>query len=288
MAAVSKNFLDLTGLQTYNNKIKEWANSANQLGYKSALTSADGNNLYLYKKASAVLGTDTPDVTISLVAGDSAITVEDAATPTTGYLKTYKIWQGDTSVPTNLKGTIDIPKDFLVKSGSIVVNPTGQPAGTYLALVINSKDASATDETIYINVADLCDVYTAAAGASEVQLAISNTNEISASVVAIDGAKIGYKAESSAGAGDAESVKAALTRLDGTASTTGSVAEKISTAIGGLDTVNDVAIASYDSSTSSITLTNGIKEQDGVISTGTGDGIIISPIATADINALFS
>ena len=291
MATVSKVFLDLAGLQTYDGKIKTWANSANQVAFKSAIKSADGNNLYLYKKANAVLGTDTPDVTISLLAGDAQLTIQTAATPTSGYLKTYEFYQGDPTVAANLKGKIDIPKDFVVKSGSIVKNPTGQPAGTYLALVINTMDSAsgtATDTTVYINVADLCDVYTAAPNASEVQLAISNTNEISASVVAIDGTKIGYKAESSAGAGDAESVKAALTRLDGSDSTTGSVAEKIQTAINALDTSTDVSIASYDSTTSTITLQNGVKEENGVIAQGTGDGITISPIATADINALFS
>lgn len=292
MANVNKTFLTLDGLTSYDGLIKTWANSDNQVAYKSALTSVDGNTLYLYKKANAVLGTDTPDVTISLVAGDAEITVEEASTPTAGYLKTYKIWQGDTSVPANLKGTIDIPKDFVVKSGSIVVNPTGQPAGTYLALVINVTSGTATDETVYINVADLCDVYTAQQNASEVQLAISNSNEISASVVAVDGAKIGYKAESSAGAGDAESVKAALTRLDGSDSTTGSVAKKIKDAIGALDTVNDVAVASYTAGTSGaadvITLAGSVKETNGVIGTGTADTITLSTITTAQINALFS
>lgn len=292
MATVDKVFLDLAGLQTYDGLIKNWANSANQAAYKSALKSADGNSLYLYKKPNAVLGTDTPDATISLVAGDSTITVEEASTPTTGYLKTYKIYQGNTSVPASLKGTIDIPKDFLVKSGSVVKDPTGQPAGTYIALVINSRDASATDETIYINVADLCDAYTAAPNATEVQLAISNTNEISASVVKVDGSKITYKDETSAGAGDGETVKAALTRLDGDNTTTGSVAKKIKDAIDALDTSSDVGIASFTAGTSGsadvITLTGSVKEENGVIAAGTADTITLSTITTAQINNLFS
>ena len=129
----NKTFLDLDGLGIYDGLIKNWSNSENQKGFKTALTSSDGNTLYLYKKANAVLGTDTPTATISLLAGDATISVIEALTPTTGYLKTYNIYQGDTSVPASLKGTINIPKDFLVKSSSIVKNPIGQHAGTYLA-----------------------------------------------------------------------------------------------------------------------------------------------------------
>ena len=104
----------------------------------------------------------------------SVVTVREKTTPTQGYLKSYEILQGQT-----VKGTIDIPKDLVVTSGSVVVNPSGQPAGTYLVLTIANQTAP-----VYINVADLADVYTAAAGATQVQLAISATNEISASIVA--------------------------------------------------------------------------------------------------------
>ena len=108
----------------------------------------------------------------------SDVTLVEAQTPTTGYLKTYELYQGGNAAA-NLVGKIDIPKDLVVTSGEIVVNPTGQPAGTYLKLTIANQTAP-----VYINVADLCDAYTAASGATQVQLAISNTNEISATLVA--------------------------------------------------------------------------------------------------------
>ena len=110
------------------------------------------------------------------------ITIDTSVT-TEGALKSYTFYQGEKKDENKL-GVIDIPRDFLVKSGSIVKDPDGQPAGTYIELVINSKDASATDEKIYINVADLVDAYTAQASAAQIQLAISATNEISATVVA--------------------------------------------------------------------------------------------------------
>lgn len=104
----------------------------------------------------------------------SVVTVTEKQTPTEGYLKSYEIRQGNV-----VKGTIDIPKDLVVTSGRVVENPTGQPAGTYIELTIANQDTP-----IYINVADLVDAYTAAAGATQVQLAISATNEISATLVA--------------------------------------------------------------------------------------------------------
>lgn len=96
------------------------------------------------------------------------------ATTTDGYLKSYTIKQGDTAI-----GVIDIPKDLVVTGGEIVTDPDEQPAGTYIKLTI----ANQTDP-IYINVKDLVDAYTAQASATQIQLAISETNEISATIVA--------------------------------------------------------------------------------------------------------
>lgn len=98
--------------------------------------------------------------------------------------KVYTFYQGGTTEGYKI-GVINTPKELVVKSGQVVVNPTGQPAGTYIELTIQNQDAP-----LYINVADLVDVYTAAQGAAEVQLAISATNEISATIKAVSGTKI--------------------------------------------------------------------------------------------------
>jgi hypothetical protein len=102
------------------------------------------------------------------------VTVTTASTPTDGYLKTYVISQGESEI-----GKIDIPRDLVVREGSVVVNPEGQEEGTYIKLVIANQD-----EPIYINVKSLVDVYTASANATQVQIAVSDTNEISATLVA--------------------------------------------------------------------------------------------------------
>lgn len=109
----------------------------------------------------------------------SKVTLEVAGTPTEGYLKTYVIGQGGSEV-----GKIDIPKELVVTAGEVIHVDAEHPVegledGTYIKLTIANQE-----NPIYINVKDLVDVYTAAAGATQVQLAISDTNEISATLVA--------------------------------------------------------------------------------------------------------
>ena len=108
------------------------------------------------------------------VGGTGSQVTIDTSTTTEGYLKTYTIKQGTTEV-----GKIDIPKDLVIESGEVVENPDGQPAGTYLKLTIANQTAP-----VFVNVKDLVDAYTAQGSASQVQLAISDTNEISATIVA--------------------------------------------------------------------------------------------------------
>lgn len=108
------------------------------------------------------------------VGGTGSQVTIDTTTTTEGYLKSYTIKQGENTV-----GVIDIPKDLVVTAGEVVVDPEGQITGTYVKLTIANQTAP-----VYINVADLVDAYTAQANASQVQLVISDTNEISATIVA--------------------------------------------------------------------------------------------------------
>lgn len=95
------------------------------------------------------------------------VTLETADTKSNGVLKRYTIKQGDTSV-----GTIDIPRDFLVKSGSLVKGTFNEGAfteatdgaDTAIKLVINAQDGNDNESYIYINVRDLIDVYTGSTG----------------------------------------------------------------------------------------------------------------------------
>lgn len=190
---------------------------ANATGSKVVLSKADGTieesaytvaDLVLESEIAAVAKSgDAEDVsydntTSGLVSDDVQGAIDELAQASAGgvasktvwfrdesagqsdYAKVYSIYQGanapeSQTSPATLLGSINVPKDLVVQSGSVVVDPQGQPAGTYIELVIQNQD-----EPLYINVADLVDDYTAAQGATQVQLAISATNEISATLVA--------------------------------------------------------------------------------------------------------
>lgn len=470
MATTNKTFLDLAGLQAYDTAIKAWANSVNQVAFKKALTSADGNYLYLYKNPSAVLG-DTPDATISLGGGDMAakidalanicgatwntstneydivldstfdvstdtivdalnelkgqinvlngsdstsgsvakavkdavesldvtefalatesagvvtikgikeedgeiavgtntandVTLAKAATTgaaedisysatigsttvtnvddaldalaaesgsgvasktvyiteTAGasgdaFSKRYGIYQGangssSSPVVGEKLADIDIPKDMVVESGSVVEiffdssdntlhegsisgpdvtadikgagTATSADAGKYVKLII----ANATSSSVYIKVTDLVDVYTGGT-TTEATVSIDSSNVITVTIGTIDGTKVVYTTGASG-----ETVAAALTRLDGNSSVTGSVDNKITSAIGGLNTTSDVSIASYTAGTSGsadvITFSGSVAESGGVVESGSADDITMSTITAAEIAALFS
>ena len=130
------------------------------------------------------------DSDLGTLTTNSAITVE-SDTSVTGVLKRYTIKQGGTAVT---GGVIDIPKDLFVESGSVVqvvqdgtdfkigndviTNAVVDAAGTYIRLVLQNQA-----EPLFIKASSLVDVYTVAANATQVQLAISN-NELSATIVA--------------------------------------------------------------------------------------------------------
>lgn len=90
------------------------------------------------------------------------ISLEVAGEPTSGYLKTYILSQGNAEI-----GRIDIPKDLVVTSGSLVHGTwsgdtfTEDPEGTDTAikLVIANQE-----EPVYINTKDLVDYYNAGDG----------------------------------------------------------------------------------------------------------------------------
>ena len=104
--------------------------------------------------------------------------MEVKATPNDGYLKTYQFTYGAGST-----FEIDIPKDLVVESGEVIVVTDDAPVsgltnGTYLKLVIVNQT-----EPVYIDVKDLCDVYTGKTATDGVSVSVSDTNEISATLV---------------------------------------------------------------------------------------------------------
>lgn len=118
----------------------------------------------------------------------SSIRLFEKTNANIGYLKTYVLAYGATQVsevtPQNTIGEIDIPKDFLVKSGSVqtvAIDDTPYTGATvgdkYLDFVINTKDSvsgTETDSHIYIPISDLAAIYQ---GSNAID--ISNANIIS-------------------------------------------------------------------------------------------------------------
>ena len=94
----------------------------------------------------------------------AGITLEKQASAESGYVATYVLKQGGVAIAPK----INIPKDFLVKSFSLeTCNTVNQPVqgfnvgDKYIDLIINTIENDETNQHLYLNVRDLCDVYTA-------------------------------------------------------------------------------------------------------------------------------
>lgn len=107
------------------------------------------------------------------------IDVEKQTTAETGYAATYVIKQGSSSSKSQVGVKINIPKDFLVKSGEVKTATaadlstlgSGYTAGDkYIDFVINTKEDDGTDEHMYINVKDLVEDTTYTADEDTLQL----------------------------------------------------------------------------------------------------------------------
>ena len=106
--------------------------------------------------------------------------IEKLTTPTAGSVNTYEFTYGD-----NTAVKIEVPdfKDKVVSSGEVIVVDDTHPIsgltnGTYLKLTIANQSTP-----VYINTNSLVDVYTGKTATDGVSVAISDTNEISATLV---------------------------------------------------------------------------------------------------------
>ena len=105
---------------------------------------------------------------------DYSLTINNPASST--YAQVYEFKQLGKTI-----GTINIPKDMVVQSGTVETKEAGAwgKAGTYLHLVL----ANAANSDIYINVGDLIEYVTAGSGENDaIQISISADHKVSASV----------------------------------------------------------------------------------------------------------
>lgn len=115
---------------------------------------------------------------------ESTVTVEKKQTAEEGFAATYIIKQNEKQVGSS----INIPKDFLVKSGTVkTVSTINQPVNgynvgqKYLDFVVNTSSNDGQESHIYILVEDLVDVYTGSTG-DQIAVVVGNDNTISASL----------------------------------------------------------------------------------------------------------
>ena len=106
---------------------------------------------------------------------DYSLTINNPAS--SDYAQVYEFKQLGHTI-----GTINIPKDMVVQSGTVETKTTSGAwgeAGTYLHLVLSN----ANNSSIYINVGDLIEYVTAGSGENDaIQISISADHKVSASV----------------------------------------------------------------------------------------------------------
>lgn len=172
--AAATNLASINGLRTRVDGIETTANNA---ATKTELQEAVDDLIGEYNDA-------TDDNSISLRGLKTYIDneTEKLAVAVVKDGDEYKIYQDNgMHSSATLVGTINVPKDMVVESGEILdVNGVKT-----LRLQLAN-----TDSYVDIAVSDLVDAYTTAQNATEVQLAISENNVISATIKEISGAKI--------------------------------------------------------------------------------------------------
>lgn len=137
-----------------------------------------GTKIYPITRTQAVYYTDSNgsvNLTTKLPKMETNSKVELTADFTdNNYAKVYVVKQGGTQI-----GRINIPKDLVVREGSVVTNPEGQAAGTYIKLIIANQT-----NPLYINVASLIEYVTSGSAAGDmVYVTVDpNTHKVTATI----------------------------------------------------------------------------------------------------------
>lgn len=184
----------LNAKENSSNKVSSWSSTVSNNNYPSEKLVKES----LDDKADKTeIPTATSDLTndsgfltshqsLSDIGGE--VLVEKQTTAETGYAATYVIKQGG-STKTQAGVKINIPKDFLVRSGEVKTATAadlstlgqGYTAGDkYIDFVVNTEDASETPEHIYINVKDLVEDTTYDADGTTLELSASGVFSVKA------------------------------------------------------------------------------------------------------------
>ena len=111
----------------------------------------------------------------------------------------------------NTGAAINIPKDMVVQSGSVVTDPEGQPAGTYIKLVLQN-----VENPLYINVGSLIEYVTSGSQTGDmVVVTVSDDHKVTATITdgTINKEKLAAGVQTSLGLADNSVQKEAGKRL---------------------------------------------------------------------------
>lgn len=160
-----------TGADGHMNYVVKVKNAASQSDVQAAKEALYGGTI----PASGAETITSLDQRIDSLESESAVTITESA-GSGNVLKVYTFRQGAASEQnpdSNIIGAINIPKDFLVKSGKVreisAAEATAQmPEGTkVLDFTVNAAEGAGTESHIIIPVSDLVDVYIAGNGLEE-------------------------------------------------------------------------------------------------------------------------
>ena len=183
---------------------------------------------------------------------------------------------------------INIPKDMVVKSGTVEVNPDRQPAGTYLVLTL----ANATEDKVYINVGSLIEYVTSGSAESDmVVVAVSEDHKVTATITngSITKAKLEAGVQTSLNKADSALQKADIITgsANGTISVGGSDVE-----VKGLGSAAYKAVSDFDAAGAAAAVSGEVTTLAGKVSTAetklatVAEGAQVNVIETVKVNGV--
>lgn len=147
-----------------------------------------------------------PDASNAIKLGEAGLKVVIPAAAEYSIVKAVE--SGDYAAVYNLTkdgevvgASINIPKDMVVKSGEVITNPDATHTGTFLVLTL----ANATEDKIYINVADLIEYVTSGSKTGDmVVIDVSADHKVTATITdgTVTKAKLAVDVQTSLGKAD--------------------------------------------------------------------------------------
>lgn len=203
LATESSGVVTIKGIKEVDGEIAVGTDTTKDVVFAKAATTGAAADISVADTGEKINATNVEGALAELA--DAIATATDAGevtcetdNPASGdTLKTYSFYQGvlatDDEATKAAKKIVDIniPRDYLVKAAEVKTVETADTPYTgaevgdkYIDFTVNTKDSAGTATHLYIAVDDLMSAITAAQNATQVQVAISANNEISATLVA--------------------------------------------------------------------------------------------------------